>query len=148
MIVIFLSLLVSPFIFIFLKRKIIGYVNLSVVIIYIVSWFNVLKYKASGIGVNFEIAIWIGSLYLSIGFLLLSVALLYIKITRTRKYYILLFNICLSVAVSLFFEYMDEGFMDFNLTEFVLGIFLLTYLITFFIVCLVHLNINNNKQVR
>lgn len=125
-----------------------GYLNLFVVIVYFISWFNVLKYKGSGTDFNLEIAIWLGSLYLSIGFLLFSVAKLYIKITRLKKNYILWCNVFLSVVISLFFEYIDEKFIDFDITDFVLGRFISTYLILLLIVCLIHLTINSKKQAK
>ncbi len=135
----------SPIIYFILKKKKTGFVNLLAVILLLFNSVNLLKYIGSGMDVSLEYAIWIGSIYFSAGFTLVSLTLLYIKITRLKTYSIILFNNLFSLAASLFLEYLDAKFKDFDITLFVIDRFLPTYFIIFIIVGLVHLFFSYNK---
>lgn len=138
----FLLICISPLIFFYLKYKLLGWLNLVIIIAYFVSWINVLKFKGLDNRIfNFETVIWIGSLYLSICFLIFATVKLEQKIIGVFKFNHFIIQIILALIISIcVFVYITGGF-KFN--SFIVGFFVPIYFIVYIISLFLKYHLNN-----
>ena len=85
----FICMFISPFLYLHLKKKGLATLNAGILIIYLISWINSVKYK----GVPFEMTlgniIWVSTLILSVSMLLMAISLIFYKISpKTNRYVI------------------------------------------------------------
>lgn len=101
-----LCLLIGPIIFLYLKKKKLGFVNLIVTLSSLVIWFSLIT---GWVSQQFWITMWNATLLSSVLFLVIGLSIFFIKIKETNRYLLPLLVLVITGASFLIGNYIGSN---------------------------------------
>jgi hypothetical protein len=138
---IFLSLVLSPIIYFLLGRRTLGWMNLSIVLLYLVNWVYVISaYKLNPVFSIWKVT-WGSLLFISVCFLLIGVTWVFLKIAFSINRFLLplIILVDLSIISPIVYYNINYGWTNWSMNT--ITDFLLFYLLPIYLLSLLGIGI-------